>query len=71
MATTKPRVMVTVDEKTYEEIIAFKNEHRLLTVSQAARQIMIMGIKELEKELDEEERKKRNDEEDGGVLPQS
>lgn len=70
MATTKPRVMVTVDEETYEEILAFKKEHRLLTTSQAARQIMIMGIKELEKELDEEERKKRNDEEDGGVLPQ-
>ena len=70
MATTKPRVTITVDNETYEEIMAFKKEHRLLTTSQAARQIMIMGMRELEKELDEEERKKRNDEEDGGVLPQ-
>lgn len=61
MATTKPRVTITVDEETYNEIEAFRKEQRMLTISQAARQIMIVGMKELEKELPKEKRKRDDD----------
>ena len=62
MATMKPRVTITVDDDTYDEIMAYKREHRLLTISQAARQIMIIGMKALEEELSQEKKRKRDDE---------
>ena len=66
MATTKPRVTITVDEETYNEIEAFRKEQRMLTISQAARQIMIVGMRALEKELKEERR--RHGEKSGDFL---
>ncbi len=50
MATDKPRFSISMDEKTYEKVIAYKEEKGIATQSKAVIKIMEMGLRDLERE---------------------
>ena len=51
MATDKPRLSISMDEKTFEKVIAYKEEEGIATQSKAIIKIMEIGLNELEKEI--------------------
>lgn len=50
MATDKPRLSVSMDEETYEKVLAYKEEKGIATQSKAIIKIMEMGLDRLERE---------------------
>lgn len=51
MATDKPRFSISMDEKTFEKVIAYKEEKGIATQSKAIISIMELGLRDLEKEI--------------------
>lgn len=51
MATDKPRFSISMDEETFEKVIAYKEEKGIATQSKAIIGIMELGLRELEKEI--------------------
>lgn len=51
MATDKPRLSISMDEETFEKVIAYKQEKGIATQSKAIIKIMELGLGELEKEI--------------------
>lgn len=50
MATDKPRLSISMDEETFEKVLAYKEEKGIATQSKAIIKIMEMGLDKLEKE---------------------
>lgn len=51
MATDKPRLSISMDEETYEKVLAYKEENGIATQSKAIIKIMEMGLDEMEREI--------------------
>lgn len=51
MATDKPRLSVSMDEKTFEKVLAYKEEQGISTQSKAIIRLMEAGLEDLEREL--------------------
>lgn len=51
MATDKPRLSISMDEETYEKVLAYKEEKGIATQSKAIIKIMEMGLDKMEKEI--------------------
>lgn len=51
MATDKPRLSISMDEKTYEKVLAYKEGKGIATQSKAIIEIMGMGLDKIEREI--------------------
>lgn len=51
MATDKPRLSISMDEETYEKVLAYKEENGIATQSKAIIKIMELGLDEMEREI--------------------
>lgn len=51
MATDKPRLSISMDEETYEKVLAYKEEKGIATQSKAIIKIMEMGLDKMEREI--------------------
>lgn len=51
MATDKPRLSISMDEETYEKVLAYKEENGIATQSKAIIKIMEMGLYDMEREI--------------------
>lgn len=51
MATDKPRFSISMDEKTFEKVLAYKKEKGIATQSKAIIKIMEIGLSKLEREI--------------------
>lgn len=52
MATEKPRLSISMDEKTYEKVLEYKEQKGFATQSKAIVRLMEIGIAKMEKELE-------------------
>lgn len=52
MATEKPRLSISMDEKTYEKVLEYKEQKGITTQSKAIVQLMEIGIAKMEKEIE-------------------
>ncbi len=50
MATKRPRYMISVDDKMFEEIEDFRFKNRFQTRSEATAELIRIGLKELKKQ---------------------
>lgn len=52
MATEKPRLSISMDEKTYEKVLEYKEQKGITTQSKAIIRLMEIGIAKMERELE-------------------
>lgn len=52
MATEKPRLSISMDEKTYEKVLEYKEQKGIATQSKAIIRLMEIGIAKMERELE-------------------
>ncbi len=52
MATEKPRLSISMDEKTYEKVLEYKEQNGIATQSKAIIRLMEIGIAKMERELE-------------------
>ena len=56
MATKKPRYMISVDNDMFNAIEDFRFERRFQTRSEATTELIRLGLEQLKKEMDEQEK---------------